>query len=113
MDKHPEISTEDLLNAYLSWISAATVEDSCINQTASGCALPRELRSDICNGFYCDPVKLYQKKLSGKNELGVVLAIQRSSTYWNRFDLGVNNEIVQTALIQEDALQILNVDNES
>ena len=57
MDEHPELSEEEILAAYLSRISFETVTSACINQTNAGCVLPREMRSDTCNGFYCDTLK--------------------------------------------------------
>lgn len=30
---------------------------SCVFHAAEGCTLPRELRSDLCNRFYCTPLR--------------------------------------------------------
>ena len=36
---------------------------SCVFHAAEGCALPRELRSDLCNRFYCTPLRrLFQQQ---------------------------------------------------
>jgi hypothetical protein len=34
-----------------------SVEHSCIYHGEHGCALPRELRSHICNSYYCQPMQ--------------------------------------------------------
>lgn len=99
MDNHSELSAEDILDLYLSRISSVTIENSCINHTETGCALPRQLRSDICNGFYCDSLKAYQKKMAGKENPGRVLVIQRSGTNWDRFEPGAYTGIVSVALL--------------
>jgi len=50
---HPGKSREELLADYQSRLPAEVYHDSCIYHTASGCALPRELRSNLCNTFLC------------------------------------------------------------
>lgn len=109
MDKHPEESQQTIQDLYLSRIRSETVEDACINQTATGCALPRELRSDICNEYYCDPLKHFQKQQSGKGDRSTVLAIQRSGNHWNRFDLAVRNDITRVALVDEATTRMMDI----
>lgn len=106
MDTNPNLSAEDILNLYLSNISSETIKNACINQTKTGCALPRELRSDNCNGFYCEALKLYQQKMAGTIEINV-LAVQRSNTLFNRFNDNQRNEIVKIALVSEEDLQLI------
>ena len=38
---------------YLGKLGGTTYRGSCIYHGAAGCELPREMRSDTCNGFYC------------------------------------------------------------
>ena len=109
MDNNQDISETDILNQYLSRISPKTVENSCINQTPSGCALPRELRSDICNAFYCDTLKSCQSKMENKHKLGTVIAIQRANTYSSNIDTDANNEIVNVMLLDDEQCQLLNI----
>lgn len=59
----PDQSAEDILGEYMSRISDQTVEGSCINQTQTGCGLPRSLRSDICNNFFCGVVLMNPMKM--------------------------------------------------
>jgi len=101
MDAHPELSAEEILQQYVSKMSSEGIEDSCINHTKMGCALPRELRSDICNGYYCESLKSYQKNAAAREYVGAVVVVQRSSSYWNRFEPGVDNEVVDVALLSE------------
>jgi hypothetical protein len=51
--KHPERSREELLADYLSRLPSAAYQDSCVYHRESGCALPRELRANLCNSFLC------------------------------------------------------------
>ena len=43
-----------MIDDYLSRIPDVAHQDSCIFHGADGCALPRELRSDVCNNFECN-----------------------------------------------------------
>lgn len=99
MDDHPELTAEDVLALYLSKLPAETIEHSCINHGRTGCVLPRELRSDICNGYYCDSIKSYHKQVRENKSPGRVLAVQRAYTDRSRFRPGVNNEIRCVALV--------------
>jgi hypothetical protein len=51
--KHPGRSRDELLAEYLSRLPSATFQDSCVYHREDGCALPRELRSNLCNSFLC------------------------------------------------------------
>ena len=50
---HPERSRDELIALYLSRLPQAAVQDSCVYHREDGCALPRELRSNLCNSFLC------------------------------------------------------------
>jgi len=101
MDSHNELSITQILDLYLSHLNEETITDSCINQTATGCALPRELRSDICNSFYCDPLKSYQEKALDSKEANPVLAIQRAGTYQSYPDPDIFNDVVDITVLDE------------
>lgn len=99
MDENPHLTAKKILNLYTSRISTQSIDGSCINHTNTGCMLPRYLRSDICNAYYCDSLKKYHKKMLHEESPQKIMAIQRSNTYWNRFESGVKNEIIKLALI--------------
>jgi hypothetical protein len=99
MDAHPQLTAQDLLNLYCSYVVSTSIADSCINHTETGCALPRDLRSDICNGYYCESLKTYQEMSAEKDEQAAVLVVQRSSSYWDRFESGVSNEVIDVVLL--------------
>ncbi|RDH85914.1 MAG: hypothetical protein DIZ80_00105 [endosymbiont of Galathealinum brachiosum] len=101
MDENPQVSSEELLKMYVDNIAEESIENSCINQTLTGCALSRDLRSDICNGYYCDTLKSFHKKMENKDAIPIVVAIKRASTYWNRFDEAVCNDIVDVTVLHE------------
>jgi hypothetical protein len=100
MDEHAEYSTEQILELYLSRVNDEAIVDSCINHTETGCMLPRYLRSDICNGYYCDSLKTFHKEVQGNEASFEVLTIQRSHSYWKRLEPGVNNDIIGIKLLK-------------
>ena len=109
MDANPEYSEQDILDSYLCSLSSATIDGACINQTATGCSLSTDMRSDICNSYYCDSLKHYQNKLLDKPEPGIVLLIQRAGSNWKRFEYRDYREIVKVALLNEETLQPLDI----
>ena len=46
-----------VVRAYLDKLPDTVVEDSCIHHGTMGCTLPNEMRSAICNGYYCEDLK--------------------------------------------------------
>lgn len=53
LNEHPDSTVDDAIADYLSYLPAEHVEGHCRFQAASGCTLPREKRSDICNRYRC------------------------------------------------------------
>jgi hypothetical protein len=109
MQFKPDFSAETILDYYLTKVSSETIDGACINQTKTGCVLPRKMRSDVCNGYYCDSLKNYQEKQAGNESSLVVIAIQRSNNNWNRFDREVDNEIVNVTFVKEDRINPVEV----
>ena len=57
MDLHPELRPRDVMAAYLAHVPTRSYRGSCLFHSETGCNLPRELRSNTCNDFYCDGLK--------------------------------------------------------
>jgi hypothetical protein len=53
----PDLSSSELVALYMDAVPARSVERSCIYHGEHGCALARELRSDICNRYFCQPMR--------------------------------------------------------
>lgn len=53
---HPGRTPAEAAADYLRRLPARHVEHSCLHHGAQGCTLPPEMRSDICNGYLCEPV---------------------------------------------------------
>ncbi|HEY0469496.1 MAG TPA: hypothetical protein VGC79_35145 [Polyangiaceae bacterium] len=64
----PELSAADVVAAYVNAIPERSVEHSCIVHGEHGCALPRELRSQTCNEFYCAPVREWEESEARRSD---------------------------------------------
>jgi hypothetical protein len=67
MAQHPDQRPDDVVAAYLGQVADETVEGSCIFHQRGGCGLPREMRSDTCNRFFCASLKAFQQGLTGRD----------------------------------------------
>lgn len=108
MDEHPDLSAEQILNIYVSRVSSETVTSACINQTKAGCALPREMRSDTCNGYYCDALQSWHERPIEERS-STVLAIRRCNSNWRRFDLDSLNAVVDVAMVRSNEIVPLSI----
>jgi hypothetical protein len=50
---HPDKSDEAVVDDYAAFIGERSFKGSCVYHGPTGCTLPREMRSNICNTFYC------------------------------------------------------------
>lgn len=61
-DAHPGAQPVDVLAAYMDRVGETTYEGSCIFHGPVGCTLTREMRSDICNEFFCTELREFQRE---------------------------------------------------
>lgn len=99
LDTEPGLTADVILQRYMQPLAPETVTDACVNQTVSGCVLPRELRSDVCNSYYCDSLRKLQREWAAGEAPAAVLVVQRSHTNWNRFDGESVSPVVDVALV--------------
>lgn len=50
---HPGACAEQVVAAYAAYLPGHSVDNSCVFHAAQGCALPRTLRSALCNRYEC------------------------------------------------------------
>lgn len=106
MDANPTLTKEEVMAAYLDRIDPETVDGSCINHTKRGCGLPRETRSDTCNGFYCAEIKTFHREFSGSNcKVDELITVQRAHTLWDRWATDASHEIVSVQLVDKDKVK--------
>jgi hypothetical protein len=80
MARHPGLRPDDVLDDYLACVGEVSMEGSCLFHGPSGCGLPREMRSDVCNRYYCEGLKEFQKALTPEGPVRVFLAATQGDT---------------------------------
>ena len=95
MDANPSFAPEAVRQAYLSYVPAETIEGGCVNQAPEGCSLPREMRSDICNSYFCAPLSQYLGDVTSSARPQGVLALQRAYLNWEFMDVDADTSIRQ------------------
>jgi hypothetical protein len=95
LQAHPDWTLAQIMDSYLKYLPAVTVLNSCIYHSATGCGLPRDLRSSTCNRYLCGKLK---NLLAGLPESSPppVLAVMFDDGKWAR-----------SALIGEKGFQVL------
>jgi hypothetical protein len=71
-DEAPGRTLADAVEAYVAMLPPAHVENACLYQTSTGCAMPRERRAEICNGFACDALEQVQRAAANDPASAVV-----------------------------------------
>jgi len=71
----PELREADLVALYVNAVPERSVEHSCIVHGERGCTLPRELRSQTCNEFYCLPVREWEESEARRSEVRPVAMV--------------------------------------
>jgi hypothetical protein len=61
---HPGQHPRKVLAAYMSFVGDETTEGSCVYHRTDGCSLPRDMRADICNAFYCGGLQDFRQNAS-------------------------------------------------
>ncbi|MBL8258950.1 MAG: hypothetical protein JNM60_03950 [Candidatus Competibacteraceae bacterium] len=67
---HPEQRPREVLAAYLDRLGPRSYEGSCIFHRGDGCALSRELRSNLCNRHYCKALATFQRHAPATGPVG-------------------------------------------
>ncbi len=71
--RNPGVTREQVIEAYLSHLPATSTRDGCVYQAVTGCSLPREMRQDICNSYYCDPLRWLRAEITATSGSEAVL----------------------------------------
>jgi hypothetical protein len=66
MRRHPKQRPRHVLEAYLSRLPSKAYQNSCVYHRENGCALPREMRSDISREFFCEALWSLQRNYRQK-----------------------------------------------
>ena len=72
---HPECTPGDAVDAYMARVPDKHVEGSCIHHGERGCTLDRDMRSETCNTYACEPLRQVEN-LNMNAPVPVVAAMQ-------------------------------------
>lgn len=83
LQRSPDHDDTTIVERYLSHMASRTMSHGCVFQHEDGCTLPRDLRADVCNRYYCgelsvlrnhylpgDPVRAYFLNYNGGRMFG-------------------------------------------
>jgi hypothetical protein len=71
MQNHPDQRPIEILQEYMDRIPSKSYQGSCVYHTRGGCALPRQMRSHICNGFLCKGLGEVLEQLNERDDCQV------------------------------------------
>lgn len=109
LDADSSLTADQLLDAYLSRLAESSTVNACINQGPQGCVLPRELRSNTCNQFYCGSIKKYQSHVESDQDISTVAVIQREQSLWNRSYASESNEVTNVMIVTGHAVSAVSL----
>jgi hypothetical protein len=90
---------EDVLAEYMKYLPENTFKDSCVYHTETGCSLPRNMRSHVCNDGLCCSLRKLRRLFSREVVPKGVLFISRVHGDSNRLDPDADNSIVSSELV--------------
>lgn len=76
--QQPDATWGDAVEHYLGLIAPEHLHSSCLFHAPTGCTLPRERRSDVCNQFACDPLEQLLDIAAAEPDACVVVGIVAS-----------------------------------
>jgi hypothetical protein len=94
---HPNQRPSQILAAYMNFVGDETAEGSCVYHRTDGCSLPRDMRADICNDFYCGGLQDFRQNASST---GPVRGFMVAAT---------EDTIHRAALVHEDQMLMVPV----
>lgn len=57
----PDLDARQIIRCYVEAVAARGYRDSCLFHGRRGCTLPRPLRADLCNSYYCNGLRDFLK----------------------------------------------------
>jgi hypothetical protein len=94
MARHPGMRLREVLRAYLEKLPNATFNGSCVYHGPGGCGLPREMRSSVCNTYYCDGMKGLRNEIASEGPKTVLLLAVE------------DREVLKSAVIEPDGTTV-------
>jgi hypothetical protein len=72
--ENPDSDTDECREAYLSHLGKRSYENSCVFHGEWGCALPRDMRGDTCNTWFCPSLEKLGRERKG-NPVAITVVV--------------------------------------
>ena len=72
--EHPSLDADALLARYADHLPARHYRGSCVYHASDGCALPRDLRSNLCNRYVCGGLTQLKSALAASESAAAFVA---------------------------------------
>ena len=59
---HPDLDARQVIRLYIEALAPLAYRGSCLFHGARGCTLPRPLRAELCNSYYCNGLRDYLRR---------------------------------------------------
>ncbi len=102
LSEHSGQKPGHVLAAYMAYLAETTYVNSCVYHTETGCCLPRAMRSDSCNEFFCDALNELNGHFTKTPMPKGVFLIDPAPDNWRKDILNEGNSIVLPELILND-----------
>lgn len=79
-DQRPGWSTNDVVAEYSRYLPARHCETSCVYHAETGCALPRDMRADICNRYECHGLKDARREYAEFARLSACVVVRHDNS---------------------------------
>ncbi len=95
---NPDLSVDDVTAVYVAALPDRSVKKACVFQSNTGCTLPRDWRSDVCNTYRCkDLIRLSDKFPPGRDTPVAVVGVEGKNA-----NILAHRETVGTITIAKD-----------
>lgn len=71
----PDAGWRDAVEHWLGFVAPEHLDASCLFHAPTGCTLPRERRSDVCNQFACDALEQAHELATARPDVAVMAGI--------------------------------------
>ncbi len=93
LERFPSLDDDTIVSQYLAHLAEETLGKGCVFQGSLGCTLPRDMRAEICNTFFCGDIRMLKNRFSPGEPVRAYIVNQRGGrlTGGDFFDMGGGN----------------------
>jgi hypothetical protein len=70
----PDLDARGVIRLYLAALAPGAYQGSCLFHGPAGCTLPRPLRAELCNSYYCNGLRDFLRRGDEPKQVMVVAA---------------------------------------